>query len=293
MANSTTVAPQSTPAMIPLYAPDWAERFGEDEFGIFAEFSLQSSRFVWRWICPGQFQMGSPASENGSWNDEGPQHRVTISRGFWLGETPVTQAQWIAIMGDNPSRFKGDQRPVEQVTWHQCVAFVEKLNQLFPELQVALPTEAQWEYACRAGTQGAFHIDGSKCSQPDGTDPVLDLLGWFDKNSTRETHNVRQKAANDWGLYDIHGNVWEWCRDEMRPYTNQAQRDPVGPIEEGAGRVLRGGSWGNRARLCRSAFRLASVPGYVWDGIGLRLSAGQEPDRRTAEPSVPKRRSRG
>ena len=293
MTNILTDTPPSTPSMIPHLPPDWAERFGEDEFGIFAEFSLKGVSFVWRWICPGRFQMGAPETENGRQTREGPQHLVTISRGFWMGESPVTQAQWMAVMEEDSSSFKGNQRPVEKVNWHQSVAFAVKLKELFPRLQAALPTEAQWEYACRAGTQGAFHIDGSECTQPEGKDPVLDQLGWFNKNSNRETHDVKQKAANAWGLYDMHGNVWEWCLDGQRSYTDQAQQDPVGPLEESASRVVRGGSWGDRARFCRSACRYASDPGYDWGSFGLRLSAGQEPDRKTAEPSVPKRRSRG
>jgi len=243
--------------------------------------------------------MGSPPGESGRDDDEGPRHEVTISRGFWMGETPVTQQQWMAIMDQNPSDFKGDQRPVDRVNWHQSLEFAQKLNAKIPSLSATLPTEAQWEYACRAGTSGAFHIDGSKCTTPTGRDPVLATLGWFDVNSGGKTQPVRQKTPNAWGLYDMHGNVWEWCFDGKRTYTNNAERDVLGPTKEGANHVGRGGSWVDSALHCRAAYRGDDHPGSGWNTRGLRLSTGQEPVRFPAEPSgaerrdVRERRSRG
>ncbi len=287
-------------SMIPHFPPVWAEVFGEDDCGIFAECSVKEVRFVWRWICPGKFQMGSPEDEKGRWSAEGPQHEVILTRGFWLGETPVTQAQWQVVMGDSPSQFKGDQRPVEQVTWPECRDFAAKLNALLPGLHAALPTEAQWEYACRAGTQNAFH-DGSSCTEPSGKDPALDKLGWFDKNSGRQTHEVKLKAANAWGLHDMHGNVWEWCRDawdeEAYGKRGQITLDPETlDDDKGAGRVVRGGSWFFQAQNCRAACRGGGHPGDRGGDLGLRLAAGQEPG--AAEPpekersDLPERRSR-
>ena len=298
MNASIADKPQSAPEMIPSFPPRWAEIFGEDRRGIFAEFTLNKVKFAWRWIPPGRFQMGSPDSEAGRDSDEGPVHSVTISRGFWLTETPITQSQWIAVKGENPSHFKGDQRPVESVSWHTSMAFAATLNTQRPGLLTSLPTEAQWEYACRAGTRGAFHVDGSQCTEPTGKDLVLGPLGWFEKNSGGETHDVKQKAANAWGLHDMHGNVWEWCRDGKRTYTARSERDPQGSIDESASRVVRGGSWYFQARGCRAACRFGDGgPGRGWYGYGLRLSAGQEPRsaaRTEAErPSVPERRSRG
>ena len=263
--------------MNPLSIPEWAEVYGEDDFGIFAEFTLKAVRFAWRWVPPGKFLMGSPTTEEGRDDDEGPQHEVTISHGFWMGETPVTQQQWLAIMDQNPSRFKVDQCPVESVNWHQSLEFAQTLNATIPLLSATLPSEAQWEFACRAGTRGAFHIDGSKCTSPTGHDPVLAALGWFDKNSDGKTRPVRQKTPNAWGLYDMHGNVWEWCLDGKRTYTKTAERDVVGPMVEGANRVVRGGSWRYSAQDCRAAYRLGYPPGFGWDFLGLRLSTGQEP----------------
>jgi formylglycine-generating enzyme required for sulfatase activity len=264
---------------IPRFAPSWAEVFGEDELGIFAECTIGGVVFPWRWIPPGHFQMGSPEGERGRFSDEDPQHWVRITRGFWMGETPVTQAQWKAVMGRNPAKFPGDDRPVEQVSWYDCLDLVRRVNVLVPGLRAALPTEAQWEYACRADTTGAFH-DGSPCTVPDGMDPALDRLGWFAANSASESHPVRQKLPNRWGLYDLHGNVWEWCRDAWDEGAYGKRRgiteDPEVIGESGAGRVVRGGSWVNLARYCRAAIRLRLNPDRDWHSSGLRLSAGQE-----------------
>ncbi len=272
--GSTATTP-FVPMMIPQFAPEWAEIFGEDDYGIFAEFTLKKARFVWRWIMPGRFLMGSPPDEAGRLDDEGPQHSVTISRGFWLGETPVTQEQWTAVMGDNPSKFKGEQRPVEQVNWHHSAAYASKLSDAVLGLKASLPAESQWEYACRAGTRGAFHVAGSVCTQPTGRDPVLDQLGWFNGNSKERTEEVKRKSRNNWGLYDMHGNVWEWCLDGKRTYEGQPEPDPMAPRGESARRVVRGGSWRSLAVVCRAAFRRSVGPSDDWVDLGLRLLAGQ------------------
>jgi len=249
---------------------------------VYCRFRIGGVPFVMRWIPPGVFLMGSPETESDRDSDEGPQHEVTISQGYWLGETPVTQEQWRAVvqaaatkLPESPSHFKDKpQHPVDSVNWHQCVQFCDLVQELLQSAQpFRLPTEAQWEYACRAGTSGAFH-DGSTCTDPLGKDPALDRLGWFDDNSGRSTQPVRQKVANNWGLYDMHGNVWEWCRDSMRGYKAAACVDPVGPESSGASRVLRGGGWSSNAGFCRAAYRSTSAPGDDWNGTGLRLSAG-------------------
>jgi sulfatase modifying factor 1 len=265
--------------MLPCFPPIWADVFGEDDWGVFAECEVRGVRFLWRWVAPGQFTMGSPNNEEGRWDHEGPQHEVILTEGFWLGETPVTQAQWEAVTGQNPAHFKGPDYPVEQVSWLDCREFIRKLNGLLPGLHAALPTEAQWEYACRAGTRSAFN-DGSACTQPEGADLALVALGWFDKNSDGGTHPVRLKRANAWGLYDMHGNVWEWCRDAWLG-TGYASRgdvavDPEETSDDIVGRVVRGGSWSGLARGCRAAFRDWNAPGGRWLDLGLRLSAGQE-----------------
>jgi len=193
------------------------------------------------YIPAGNFLMSSPESESGRSRfagREGPQHRVTLTKGFYLGKTEVTQAQWEKVMGFNPSLFKGAGRelPVDTVGWKDCRTFCEKAGG-----GLRLPTEAEWEYACRAGTQGPYAGD-------------LDEMGWYLGNSDGATHPVGGRKPNAWGLYDMHGNVWEWCQDIIDKYSNEAVTDPAGPEKDGE-RVLRGGSWAAYASDCRSAAR--------------------------------------
>jgi formylglycine-generating enzyme required for sulfatase activity len=219
------------------------------------------------YIRPGTFTMGSPNSEEGHSEDENLQTRVTLKRGYWLGKTEVTQGQWEALMGSNPSHFKGADRPVEQVSWTDAMEFCRKLSEReraggrLPEgYEYTLPTEAQWEYACRAGTTGLYAGSGN-----------LDAMGWYTGNSGNQTHPVAQKQANAWGLYDMHGNVWEWCRDWYSHYPGGSVRDPTGP-SSGSVRVDRGGGWSSVPRRCRSAFRLGNVPGVRYLNLGFRLA---------------------
>jgi formylglycine-generating enzyme required for sulfatase activity/serine/threonine protein kinase len=203
------------------------------------------------WIAPGSFMMGSPESEDNYQGDE-TQHQVTLTKGYWLGKYEVTQGQWQAVMGSNPSNFRnaGSNAPVEQVSWDDAQEFCRKLTEkeraarrLPAGYEYALPTEAQWEYACRAGTTGAYAGNGN-----------LDSMGWFTDNSSSTTHPVGQKQPNAWGLYDMHGNVWEWCSDRYGDYPSGSVIDPTGAAS-GTLRVLRGGGWFNDARICRSAYR--------------------------------------
>ena len=256
--------------------PGWASQFGRDGVGLYAELQVKGVTLRLRWIPPGRFRMGSPKEEKGRRDNEGPAHEVTISVGYWLAETPCTQAQWEAVMGENPSRFKGIARPVERVTWRQCVEFCERMREQAPSMNFRLPTEAEWEYACRAGTDSAFN-DGSDCTEPQGNDPALDRLGWFSQNSKSETHPVREKAPNGWGLYDMHGSGWEWCLDGRRDYSETPQTDPVGPTDESARRALRGGSIWDSAWYCRAACRDVDVPGNRFNFVGFRLASGQPP----------------
>ena len=172
--------------------------------------------FVFVEIPEGRFKMGSPEDEEGRWDDEGPQHEVEV-KAFSMGETPVTQAQWEAVMGNNPSRFKGLNRPVECVSWNDCQEFCRKLNELVPGLDARLPTEAEWEYAARAGTTGPRYGE-------------LDEIAWYSGNSDSQTHPVREKKPNAFGLYDMLGNVWEWCADAWKDYPEPQEtcRDKVG-----------------------------------------------------------------
>jgi len=187
--------------------------------------------------------MGSPASEEGRSDDE-TQHQVTLTRGFWMLETPVTQAMWASVMGNNPSYYKGAKLPVETVSWNTCQEFIQKLNGLNAApagFRFSLPTEAQWEYACRAGTTTACHF-GNTLTQQQAN---------FSGNQTTE---VGKYPANAWSLYDMHGNVWEWCLDRYDDYPSGAVTDPTGASSGGA-RVIRGGSWLTDVQTCRSAWR--------------------------------------
>ncbi|PID73938.1 MAG: hypothetical protein CSB33_01135 [Desulfobacterales bacterium] len=223
------------------------------------------------WIPPGEFLMGSPEDEPGRDDDE-QQHRVTISKGFYMGKFPVTQAEWKRVMGGPPPELFfencGDDCPVENVSWEDVQEFIKKLNQQSSEIRFRLPTEAEWEYACRAGTTTAFYNGG--ITEPDGADPNLDQIGWYDENSKDETHPVGQKKPNAWGLHDMSGNVWEWCQDWYGDYPDGAVVDPEG-AGTGSDRVVRGGGWDDSAWGCRSAYRDNGSPSDQYDDGGFRL----------------------
>ena len=224
------------------------------------------------WCPPGSFTMGSPTSEQGR-NDDEAQHPVTLTKGFWLGKYEVTQRQWESVMGNNPARIQKTDHPVEQVSWEDCQAFIRAVHRANPELAVRLPTEAEWEYACRAGEASEWG------RRSDGTVETLDVMGWYGKNSGYQTHPVGQKESNALGLYDMHGNVEEWCSDSYgyKYYSNSPQIDPQGPSAYVYQRVVRGGSYCDSAKGCRSARRnkhLSSSDRYDYLGFRLCCSAG-------------------
>ncbi|PIQ26387.1 hypothetical protein COW36_14610 [bacterium (Candidatus Blackallbacteria) CG17_big_fil_post_rev_8_21_14_2_50_48_46] len=208
-------------------------------------------------IEPGKFLMGSPEYEHHREEDE-TQHSVTLSKPYWIQTTPVTQAQWEELMGFNPSDFKNPLHPVENVSWLEIVQrFLPALNAR-GEGFYRLPTEAEWEYASRAGNTKAYS-DRNDAS-------TLDSFAWYNNNSNYQTQPVALKTANPWGLYDMHGNVWEWCHDWHAPFSNQALENPRGPAQ-GKGRVMRGGSWFCNATSCRQAAR-----GYLPPETRVRLT---------------------
>ncbi len=216
-------------------------------------------------VEPGTFEMGSPADEPGRSADEGPVHAVTLSQPFYLGKYEVTQEQWQAVMGRNPSGFSNCGRtcPVEQVSWNAVEGFIEELNRREGVEVYRLPTEAEWEYAARGGTQTAYHF-GNAANR-------LGQYGWYADNSGGRSHPVGQKRPNTFGLYDMHGNVWEWVADWSGAYPRGAVTDPRGP-SSGAARVIRGGSWYSYARLCRAANRNWNAPGSRHGSLGFRLA---------------------
>jgi formylglycine-generating enzyme required for sulfatase activity len=224
-------------------------------------------------IPKGTFMMGSPENEEGRNQDE-TQHEVTISKDYYLGVHEVTQAQYEKVMHKNSSHFQGAivggenaGLPVENVSWDDAVEFCKKLSDLPEEKKAGreyrLPTEAEWEYACRAGSKTAYSFDDEEGLLPE--------YCWFKRNSSRRTHTVGLLEPNAWGLYDMHGNVWEWCSDWYGDYPKGAVSDPTGP-KEGSRRVRRGGCWGYEAAGCRSAFRSRFHPSFRSSSLGFRLA---------------------
>ena len=232
--------------------------------------------YIFRWIPAGSFLMGSPKEEHGRFNDE-IQHQVTLTEGFWLGETTVTQALWQAVMGDNPSRFKGKEQPVEQVSWDDVQRFLERVNLEVSDLEAVLPTEAQWEYACRAGTDTPFSFGKNITTDQVNYDGNLPYVGSAKGRYRKKTVDVRALPCNSWGLYQMHGNVWEWCHDWYGEYPKEAVVDPIGLID-GRYRVLRGGSWFVDPVVVRAAYRFGgqSVLRNVY--LGFRLSRSEIKD---------------
>ena len=239
------------------------------------------------YIEPGAFMMGSPQDEPGRDSNE-TQHKVTLTQGYYMQTTPVTQGQWEAVMEDNPSFFDecGDDCPVEMVSWNDAQDFIAKLNDLEDTNRYALPTEAQWEYAARAGSTTAF-ANGEIAETRCGYEPNLNVMGWYCGNSSVSyigcldismyggpkcagTQPVAKKQPNDWGLYDMHGNVWEWMSDFYGNYPSSAVVDPTGPVL-GTERVIRGGSWSGVAMSSRSACRYGFGPAYRYETFGFRL----------------------
>jgi formylglycine-generating enzyme required for sulfatase activity len=302
-----------TPLRHPLvdgYPPSWARGWGQDRYGIFVEIAVGKVRQTLRWIPGGTFWMGSPENEAGRSEWEWPRHLVTLTDGFWLADTPCTQELWQEVMGKNPSEFVSPRRPVENVSWADTQVFLERLNERIPGLEAVLPTEAQWERACRAGTETATWL-GDLEILGERNAPLLDGIAWYGGNSGVDwdlekgrdssgwkemqfphkragTRPVMLKKPNPWGLYDMLGNVWEWCSDwSARPQAGaqDPRTDPVGPAE-GPERVFRGGSWYDHARFVRAAYRYWRHPDDRSSYLGFRLSRGRGPGLRGAEQEL-------
>jgi len=222
-------------------------------------------------IEPGTFTMGSPSSESGRIGDEDPQHQVTIGQGFWVGKYEITQEQWQSVMettpwSDQDNVQEDPNNPAVWISWDDVQGFIHQLNEAVGDSLYRLPTEAEWEYACRAGTTTPWSFGDDENELGDHA--------WYDENARgageKYAHPVGTKSPNPWGLYDMHGNVWEWCQDWSSRYTSGNQEDPSGP-ETGSTRILRGGNFGNSARSTRSAYRFYYAPDSRYIGIGARL----------------------
>ncbi|MDO4586205.1 MAG: formylglycine-generating enzyme family protein [Planctomycetia bacterium] len=229
-------------------------------------FQADQIEYVFRWCPPGSFLMGSPETEEGRYENE-ILHEVGLSKGFWILETEVTQKMFQSVMKQNPSRFQNPQNPVECVSWEMCNSFAKSLTQLLTQTlslasgeEFALPTEAQWEYACRAGTQTSFAGE-------------LEEMAWFNEDSdSGSTHEVALKKPNPWGIYDMHGNVWEWCADGFRDFNDQKEIDPKGPDSPTLSvRIDRGGCWDSSSDYCRSAHRGVYEPKRQSPFVGFRI----------------------
>lgn len=209
----------------------------------------------------GTFTMGATPEMKEPFDWEKPTHQVTLTNDYYIGKYEVTQALWKAVMGNNPSIFKGDNLPVEQVSWDDCQEFIRKLNRI-TDKTFRLPTEAEWEYAARGGKK-------SRGYQYSGSNNLSDVA-WYADNSGSKTHAIGSKQANELGIYDMTGNVGEWCQDWYGRYDGSSQVTPTGAAS-GSNRVRRGGCWFSTARFCRSSFRGGISPGNRYDDLGLRL----------------------
>ena len=210
----------------------------------------------------GTFMMGATSEMKNPNSNEKPVHQVTLTNDYYMGKYEVTQALWQAVMGSNPSEYKGDNLPVETVSWNDCQKFISKLNSLTGRM-FRLPTEAEWEYAARGGKE-------SRGYQYSGSSNISDVA-WYDENSGSKTHPVGTKQANELGIYDMTGNVWEWCSDWYSSYSSSSQTNPTGS-DSGSARVSRGGGWFNDASYCRLSVRFYYTPDFRLDILGLRLA---------------------
>ncbi|BCG65537.1 MAG: formylglycine-generating enzyme [Methyloprofundus sp.] len=252
------------------------EHIARDQYGLYTDLSIKNITQRFRYIEPGTFMMGSPADEpkREPWGKE-TQHQVTLTKGFWMADTTVTQAFYQVVMGENPSRFKlSANHPVERVSWKDAQIFIEKLNKLVPTLQVQLPTEAQWEYACRAGSQTVFSFGVNITTEQVNYGGNYPYAGAEKGLFRKATVEVKSLPANAWGLYAMHGNVWEWCADVYQD--DLGSDEVINPLtEEGSiSRVIRGGSWYDSGWLVRSAMRGHGSPAERYNGTGFRLVLG-------------------
>ncbi|WMP16967.1 SUMF1/EgtB/PvdO family nonheme iron enzyme [Thiothrix lacustris] len=269
-------APYSPPVPVLVkQQPDlaWANASGDDQYGRYADVDVKGVIQRFRWLQPGKFLMGSPQSEKERSDDE-VQHEVTLSQGFWLADTACTQALWQAVMGNNPADFSDDLRnPVEQVSWDHTQGFIQQLNGVVSGLKAKLPTEAQWEYACRAGSTSPFSFGTNITPEQVNYDGNYPYAGGKKGLYREKTVPVKSLPANPWGLYEMHGNVWEWCQDWYGSYPAEPVRNPEGS-QTGVRRVVRGGSWDDFGGYVRSAIRFRYDPANRRDFIGFRLALG-------------------
>jgi formylglycine-generating enzyme required for sulfatase activity len=264
--------------------PAWATAAGRDEFGLWAEITKKGIIQRLRYVPAGTFLMGSPENEYGHERDE-TQVRVKLTQSFWLADTECTQELWLAVTGADDSRFRGLENPVERISWNDAKNFCAELSTEFPGLRARLPTEAEWEYSCRAGVAGPFvsYLGAVETNK-------LDTIAWF-AGTANSTQGVKRRFGNALALFDMQGNVWEWCEDRYGTYSPTTITDPVGREQET--RVARGGSWGDRPDRLRAANRLAVRPDMRTLYLGMRFAVavdwpqGRDPTSNTAVLTTP------
>lgn len=252
------------PVNVPAEPPAPEPPTYSEDFGKQIVFTVKGVKFTMMLVEGGTFAMGATSEQIviDTPEDEFPVHNVTLSN-YYIGETEVTQELWNTVMGENPSNFKGDlQCPVEMVSWDDCQTFIAKLNELTGKA-FRLPTEAQWEYAARGGKQTKKYLFSG------GDD--LDAVAWHYYNASETTHPVKTKRPNELHLYDMSGNVWEWCADWYGSYSADGQTNPTGPAK-GAKRVVRGGAWSYMSNYAPVAYRNYCEPDFSWYACGLRLA---------------------
>jgi len=266
-------SPLSRQAVEGEQRPVWASDAGQDQYGCYADLEVKGITQKFRWIESGTFWMGSPESELGR-DDNEIRHQVTLTNGFWMSDTACNQALWQTVLGNNPANFKDNvNNPVEQVSWNDAQKFLQTLNSTVSGSNARLPTEAEWEYACRAGTNTPFSFGDNITSEQvnyDGNFPYdNDKIGL----SRQKTVPIKSLPPNAWGLYEMHGNVWEWCQDWYGGYPAGPVTNPEGS-QAGVGRVVRGGSWGSFGWGCRSVIRSWYESDARYDDLGFRLVVG-------------------
>ncbi len=237
--------------------------YSEQEYSVDYRLDVSELHFEMVYVYGGSFIMGCTREQDDQcYTDEHPAHKVTLGD-YYMGKYPVTQAQWRAVMGSNPSYFRGcDRCPVERVSWNQVQNFIKRLNEKTGKWY-RLPTEAEWEFAARSGIKGnMFRYSGNN---------NINDVAWYSGNSDRKTHPVGIKGGNDLGIHDMTGNVWEWCSDWFGSYCSDDKQSPAGPAR-GTERVLRGGSWLNKPDRCRVSYRAGICPDRYYRSVGFRLA---------------------